>query len=193
MLDKEFRLILASGSPRRRELLGLYGVPFEVVPAVAEERASGTGLQRAQMLARQKCDEVYAAHPDCYVLAADTLVCLNGAVMGKPHDEADAIRMLSRLSGQTHQVCTGVCLRSPDGRELCEVDTTDVTFLTMSDESIRRYVATGEPMDKAGAYAIQGGAGIFVSRISGSPTNVVGLPLGLVTRFFEQVGIPVFR
>lgn len=192
MINATKPLILASGSPRRKELLALYGIPFEIDPAQGEENAQGAGCERVKLLARAKCEEVYARHPDRYVLAADTLVCLDGEIMGKPRDERDAERMLGELSGRTHQVYTGVCLCAPDGRMLLDVETTDVTFLTLSQASIRRYVATGEPMDKAGAYAIQGRAGVFISRISGSPSNVVGLPLGLLTRFFEQMEILVF-
>lgn len=186
-------LILASQSPRRRELLSLYGIPFVVEPSQAdEEHVSGTGRERVVLLARAKCAEVADRHPGRMVLAADTLVCVDDAVLGKPKDEADAARMLRLLSGRTHQVYTGVCLRLPDGREWCDADGTDVTFMPLTDEMIRRYIATGEPADKAGAYAIQGAAGAFISHINGSPSNVIGLPLGLLTRFFQEAGVDFF-
>lgn len=185
-------IILASQSPRRRELLGLYGLPFVVEPSLAdEEGVTGTGAQRVESLARIKCEEVARRHTGRYVLAADTLVCVDGAVLGKPKDAADARRMLRMLSGRTHEVHTGVCLHLPDGARLCGVDTTRVSFLPMEDSAIERYVATGEPFDKAGAYAIQGVAGIFIRSIEGSFSNVIGLPLALVTRFFAQAGLSV--
>lgn len=185
-------IILASQSPRRRELLALYGIPFEVAPSMAdEEHAFGTGAQRVCELARRKGAEVAERHPGRMVLSADTLVCVDDEIMGKPKDEADAERMLRLLSGRAHEVHTGLCLICPDGRELLGVDTTRVHFTFLTDEMIRRYIATGEPMDKAGAYAIQGVAGVFVSRIEGSPSNVIGLPLGLLTRFFTEAGVDI--
>lgn len=187
-------IILASQSPRRRELLGLYGIPFVVDPSQAdEEHVQGTGAQRVQKLAQLKCAEVAARHPGRMVLAADTLVCVDDEILGKPKDEQDASRMLHLLSGRAHEVHTGVCLRLPDGRQLCGVDTTRVFFLPLSEQSIRRYIATGESMDKAGAYGIQGRAGIFVSHIEGSPSNAIGLPLGLLTRFLTQAGVDFFE
>lgn len=185
-------IILASASPRRQELLSLYGIPFEIEPSFADEEATGPGLMQVKTLASRKCMDVAARHPSRYILAADTLVCVNGEVMGKPKDEADATHMLRALSGRGHEVYTGICLRCPDGRTLLDAETTKVHFLTLSEAMISAYVATGEPMDKAGAYAIQGKAGIFISHIEGSPSNVIGLPLGLLTQFFEQVGIAVF-
>lgn len=183
-------IILASQSPRRRELLSLYGVPFQVEPSMAdEEHVTGTGAERVCKLAKAKCAEVAARHPGRMVLAADTLVCVDDEIMGKPKNDRHAARMLRLLSGRTHQVYTGACLRCPDGRELCQAETTQVTFLPLTDADIARYVATGEPRDKAGAYAIQGMAGVFVSHIEGSPSNVIGLPLGLVTRFFKQANV----
>jgi len=183
-------IILASQSPRRRELLSLYGVPFVVDPSQADEdHVDGTGAERVKKLAQVKCAEVAQRHPGRFVLAADTLVCVEDEILGKPKDEADACRMLRLLSGRAHEVHTGVCLRLPDGRELCGVDTAKVYFMNLTDDMIRRYVATGEPMDKAGAYGIQSTAGIFISHIEGSPSNVIGLPLGLLTGFFTEAGI----
>ena len=185
-------MILASASPRRQELLGFYGIPFEVVPSGAEEDAVGTGEEQVRQLARRKCEDVAARYPDRLVLAADTLVCVDDAVLGKPQNEEDALRMLKLLSGREHQVHTGVCLRCPDGCFIDRVATTRVTFLPASDDLLRRYIATGEPMDKAGAYAIQGQAGALIASIEGSPTNVIGLPLEVLTVIFEQLGLEIF-
>lgn len=185
-------IILASQSPRRRELLAFYGLPFVVEPSLADEdHVNGTGAERVKKLAQAKCAEVAQRHPGRCVLAADTLVCVENDILGKPRDEADAFRMLRLLSGRVHEVHTGVCLRLPDGRELLDVDTAQVHFMDLSDELIRRYIATGEPMDKAGAYGIQSTAGIFISHIEGSPSNVIGLPLALVTRFLMEAGIDI--
>ena len=186
-------IILASQSPRRRELLGLYGVPFVVDPSLADEdHVEGNGAERVRKLAQAKCAEVAQRHPGRMVLAADTLVCVDDEILGKPKDDEDAVRMLRLLSGCSNEVHTGVCLRLPDGREFSGVDTAVVHFLPMSDEEIRRYIASGEHRDKAGAYAIQGRAGVFISHIEGSPSNVIGLPLGLVTRFFREAGVEFF-
>ena len=187
-------IILASQSPRRRELLGKYGIPFVVDPSDADEdHVEGTGAERVQKLAQLKCAEVVHRHPGRIVLAADTLVCLGDAILGKPKDEEDAARMLRMLSGSTHEVHTGICLHLPDGREMCGVDTATVHMMPLTEENIRCYIATGEPMDKAGAYAIQGRAGIFISHIEGSPSSVIGLPLGLLTRFFDEAGVTYFE
>ena len=187
-------VILASQSPRRRELLSLYGIPFEVIPSEAdEENVQGTGAERVKKLAQAKCAEIAGRFPGRIVLAADTLVCVGDEVLGKPRDNEDAARMLHMLSGCSNEVHTGVCLRLPDGREFLDVDTARVYFMDMTEQDIRRYIATGEPRDKAGAYAIQGMAGVFISHIEGSPSNVIGLPLGLVTRFFREAGITFFN
>lgn len=183
-------IILASQSPRRRELLSMYGLPFVVDPSQAdEEHVTGTGPQRVEKLAAAKAEEVAQRHPGQVVLAADTLVCVEDEILGKPKDEADAKRMLHLLSGRAHEVHTGVCLILPDGRKLCGVDTAKVHFMPLTDRLIDRYVATGEPADKAGAYGIQGRAGVLISHIEGSPSNVIGLPLGLLTRLFMEAGI----
>ncbi len=192
MMELTQPMVLASASPRRQELLGFYGIPFEVVPSGADEDAIGTGQEQVQLLARRKCEDVAQRCPGRLVLAADTLVCVEDQVLGKPHDEADALRMLRLLSGREHQVHTGVCIICPDGRMLERVATTKVTFLSVGDELLGRYIATGEPMDKAGAYAIQGRAGAFISRIEGSPTNVIGLPLEVLTELFTQLELPLF-
>jgi septum formation protein len=183
------RLILASGSPRRRELLAYLGIPFAVVPSEAEENASGSGLERVAALARLKGAEVFAQYPYLPVLSADTLVCADDLILGKPADAADAQRMLGMLSGRWHSVYTGVCLHMPGGAVHERVETTRVKFRRMAPEEIIRYVQTGEPMDKAGAYGMQGVGGIFVERIEGSPTNVIGLPLSAAAALLAAAGI----
>lgn len=186
-------IILASQSPRRRELLSLYGIPFVVDPSMAdEENVEGAGAERVRRLAQAKCAEVAARHPGQIVLAADTLVCVDDEILGKPKDDEDAARMMRLLSGRSNEVHTGVCMRLPDGRELCGVDTAKVWFMNLSENDIQSYIALGEHRDKAGAYAIQGRAGIFITHIEGSPSNVIGLPLGLVTSFFREAGLLFF-
>jgi septum formation protein len=189
-------LILASASPRRRELLAQAGFSFEVVPAdVAEVRKPGEDpIRFVTRLAREKAEAVAASRsitPDTIVLGADTIVVVDEEVLGKPQDAADAARMLRLLSGQTHQVITGVCLAKGRERQRA-AEVTFVRFATLSDEEIDAYVATGEPLDKAGAYAIQGRAGRWVPRIHGCYFNVVGLPLALVSSMIEamQGGTP---
>jgi len=183
------RLVLASGSPRRRELLAYFGIPFAVVPSDAEENASGTGLERVSVLARLKGEDVFQTYPQLSVLSADTLVCVDDLVLGKPFDTSDAHRMLNLLSGRWHSVYTGVCLRTPDGQIREKLETTRVKFRRMAEWEIDRYINTGEPMDKAGAYAIQEIGGIFVERIEGSPSNVIGLPLTAVASLLETAGL----
>ena len=185
----EARLILASGSPRRRELLAHFGIPFAVVPSLAEENATGRGLERVAKLARLKGEDVFTQGGHLPVLAADTLVCLDDQVLGKPADEEDARRMLRLLSGRWHSVYTGVCLLTPDRVARERVETTRVKFRRIDEAEIGRYVRTGEPMDKAGAYAIQEIGGIFVERIEGSPSNVVGLPLTAVAALLQAAGL----
>jgi septum formation protein len=184
-------LILASASPRRRELLAQAGFTFEVVPAdVPEVQKNGEDpIHFVTRLAREKAEAVAATHAltaDTLVLGADTIVVVDEEILGKPRDETDAARMLRLLSGKTHQVITGVCLaRGRERQRAAEV--TFVRFNTLSDEEIHAYVATGEPLDKAGAYAIQGRAGRWVPRIHGCYFNVVGLPLSLVSSMIEAM------
>jgi septum formation protein len=184
-------LILASASPRRRELLAQAGFSFEVAPAhVPEVRKPGEDpIRFVTRLAREKAEAVAASRPvtpDTIVLGADTIVVVEEEVLGKPQDAADATRMLRLLSGQTHQVITGVCLAKGRERQRA-VEVTFVRFATLSNEEIDAYVATGEPLDKAGAYAIQGRAGRWVPRIHGCYFNVVGLPLALVSSMIEAM------
>ena len=163
------KIILASQSPRRRELLERMGITeFEVIPAQGEEIATRTlGPGRlVEELSRRKCAEVSAAHPDALVIAADTVVSINNRVLGKPHSEAEAGRMLRTLSGRLHMVYTGVTVCC-QGKTVTESESTSVRFRTLTDADIIRYVATGEPMDKAGAYGIQGYGCVLVEGISG--------------------------
>ncbi len=178
------RLVLASGSPRRRELLGRLGLVFDVVPADIDEtpRAGERPLELVRRLAEAKARAV-TGDP---VLAADTIVEVDGEVLGKPTDADDARRMLRRLSGRSHRVHTGVAVRSGD-RLGVAVETTAVMFTPLAPGAIEWYLGTGEPFDKAGAYAVQGAGGIFVETIRGSVSNVVGLPLTLTARLLERV------
>jgi septum formation protein len=184
-------LILASASPRRRELLTQAGYRFEVEPSsVVESRQPGEDAIRfATRLAREKAAEVFARHQPStapmMVLGADTVVVGDGEVMGKPADAADATRMLLLLSGRTHQVVTGVAVVWGSGSAEVAAEITHVTMLTLSPQEVADYVGGGEPMDKAGAYAIQGYAGRWIPRIHGCYFNVVGLPLALVTSLLE--------
>jgi len=181
------RIVLASGSPRRAELLTHAGIPFRVcVPGVAEFRIIGESPQDyVRRLARLKARAVHAA-ADEIVLAADTTVIAEGEILEKPTSPADARRMLGLLSGRVHEVKTGICLRL-GGREWEDCETTRVRFLSLSQAEIDEYAASGEPMDKAGAYGIQGLASRFIDRIEGCYFNVVGLPVSLVWRYLACV------
>ena len=186
------KLILASASPRRRELLALAGVPFEIVVSPAQEPDPDVNehpAAYAARMARLKAAAVAQMHPTAVVLGADSVVAVGETILGKPADAADALRMLRLLSGRGHQVVTGCALFAP-GREP-EIFTvaTDVTMGVVSEDRLAAYVATGEPMDKAGAYAIQGGAAAFVTTICGSYTNVVGLPLAEVVEILSVWGV----
>ena len=181
-------LILASASPRRRELMAYTGLPFEVICADAEEIKTGDPDALVMENARRKARAVAKQHPGRMVLAADTVVYQDGRVLGKPRDEQDAREMLRRLSGNTHTVYTGVCVIGEDGCESVSADASKVTFVPLSEEAIAWYIATGEPMDKAGAYAVQGRAGMFVRSIEGSYSNVIGLPMALVREMLKDAG-----
>lgn len=175
-------LILASRSPRRSELLAAAGISFEVLAADIDEtpHVNESPLGYVERLAIEKARAVLALRPDARVLGADTTVTIDGEILGKPADEADAKRMLRMLSGRAHDVHTGVALVSRAGVRSA-VDTTRVWFTAMTDEDISWYVATGEPVDRAGAYAIQGFASRYIRRIEGSYSNVVGLPVAVVS------------
>lgn len=181
-------LILASASPRRRELMAYTGLPFEVITADAEEIKTGEPEALVMENARRKAQAVARLHPGRLVLGADTVVCQERKVLGKPRDEQDARDMLRALSGKSHTVYTGVCVIGGDGQERVCADASRVDFVPLSEEAISWYIATGEPMDKAGAYAVQGRAGMFVRSISGSYSNVIGLPMALVRDMLKEAG-----
>ena len=175
------RLVLASASPRRRELLESAGLDFDVEPVDLDESRRLGEAPRAyvERLAREKAEAIARRRPDAIVLGADTAVVVDDAVLGKPLDAADAARMLRVLSGRAHEVMTGVAVVS-GGLTVSRVARTIVWFATLAPEAIVAYIASGEPADKAGAYAIQGGAATFVTRTEGSYSNVVGLPMDVV-------------
>ena len=206
-------LVLASASPRRQELLRIAGIPFIVQPADIDETLLPGELPRvyAERLAKEKAWKVADGRPDESVLGADTIVVVDDKILGKPCDAADAARMLGMLSGRAHEVITGVCLFEPASSSQLPVtsepavrvllspvntaenrhfttssETTRVTFGELSEDEIRDYVATGEPMDKAGAYAIQGMAARWIPRIEGDYSNVMGLPVALVYRMLRE-------
>jgi len=183
-------LVLASASPRRQELLRNAGITFEVQPAdISEDPLPGEAAKDcAERLAREKALAVARQRPHDSVLGADTVVVVDGQFLGKPSDAADAARMLRMLSGRDHQVITGVCL-VVSGQPSVASETTLVTVSEITDEDIADYVADGEPTDKAGAYAIQGIASRWITRIEGDYSNVVGLPVALVWRMLRQAAL----
>jgi len=192
-------LVLASASPRRQELLRNAGIEFVVHPAEIPEDPLPGELPRicAERLAREKALKVSQQRPKDFILGADTIVVVDGQLLGKPSDQADAARMLRLLSGRTHQVITGVCLIQQQGTGNPELrtgledtrsETTKVTMSPLTADDIRFYVASGEPMDKAGAYAIQGLASRWIPRIEGDYANVVGLPVAIVFRMLKEHG-----
>ena len=180
-------LVLASASPRRQELLRNAGIPFEVQPAhIPEDPLPGEQAKDcAERLASEKALAVAKQRPRDIVLGADTVVVVDGQILGKPMDAADAARMLRLLSGREHQVITGVCMVA-NGQSSVASETTTVTMSALTEKEIADYVATGEPMDKAGAYAIQGIASRWIPRIDGDYSNVVGLPVPLVWRMLRE-------
>jgi septum formation protein len=203
-------LVLASASPRRQELLRNAGIPFVVQAAGIDEKpiAGESPRDCAERLAREKALAVFQSRPHDYVLGADTIVVVDDTILGKPRDANDAVRMLRMLSGRMHAVITGVCLVGAVGSgqlpvgsktgsgatsvvaafEKIASETTLVNMCRLSDDEIHEYVATGEPMDKAGAYAIQGIASRWIPRIEGDYSNVVGLPVALVWRMLRERG-----
>jgi septum formation protein len=182
-------LLLASASPRRAGLLTAAGFSFDVVPADVDEQLLPGEDPEAHVLrlARAKVWAVTSTEPDSVILGADTVVIVDGEILGKPADDQQAASMLRRLSGRSHQVLTGVVVRRGK-REESGVERTSVRFLPLSDQEIAWYISTGEARDKAGAYGAQGLASRFVERIDGSYTNVVGLPVPLVCRLLDSLG-----
>lgn len=185
------RIILASGSLRRRELLEAVGLCFEVIPSPAEEiHDAGLGMETlCETNARLKATAV--PMPGAVVIAADTLVFIKGEPLGKPKNMVEARAMLRRLSGRTHQVCTGVCVVDADGKGRTFHAVTDVVFRELDEAGISEYLASTNPLDKAGAYGIQDRGEMIVERISGGYDNVMGLPVGLVLEALEGIGLPI--
>lgn len=206
------QIILASGSPRRKELLEQMGLTFEVCPAKGEEVITTTipsdvvaelSKQKAEEIAggilswiENGCKKELSCPQDVLVIGADTVVAFEGKILGKPKDEADAKRMLSMLSGNTHSVFTGVTFvfidQSGKTGEYTFYEKTDVTMYDMSEEEIEGYIATGEPMDKAGAYGIQGKGAIYIQGICGDFYNVMGLPIGKLYQELRKLGIDIY-
>ena len=184
------RVILASSSPRRRELLTLIGIPHAVVPAHLDETPfdDEQPSAHAERLARGKAAVVAEREPDALVVAADTIVVVDGDILGKPRDEADAARMLRRLSGRSHVVLTAVAV-AHGTTTVSGVESVDVTFRALGDDEIASYISTREPMDKAGAYGIQGYGATIVDRIDGDYFAVMGLALGRMVRLMADVGV----
>ena len=183
-------LILASGSPRRRELLAKMGYTFETCSPGVDEHAEGHPRDVVVTLAQRKANAASEHHHSGIIIASDTLVSLDGVPLGKPADEEDAKRMLRNLSDREHEVFTGVCLLDADtGKYEVRSVRTGVAFRAITESEIEEYVATGEPMDKAGAYAIQGGAGKFVEKLDGELENVIGFPVVEVREMLGHFGM----
>ncbi len=187
----DMRVILASQSPRRRELLTLIGIKHEVMPADIDESLLPGELPapHAERLARAKAHAIAERQPGAVVIAADTIVVVDGDVLGKPRDTADAHAMLKRLSGRTHTVLTAIAVARESHTESA-VESVDVTFRALSDSEISAYIATGEPMDKAGAYGIQGYGATIVERVNGDYFSVMGLGLRRLVDLLDRVGAP---
>ena len=180
-------LILASQSPRRKELLALFGIPFTVRVADIDDTLDPIGFARQEVARVSRCKALAVERKeDDVVIAADTIVVCRGKILGKPRSPEEACKMLHLLSGRDHQVMTGVTVLRGD-KEIVFTEVTDLHFRELSDAQIRRYVATGEPMDKAGSYGIQGGAALFCSRLVGDYYNVMGLPVCRLGEVLRQL------
>jgi septum formation protein len=193
--DNNAKLILASNSPRRRYLLKQAGLLFSVIPSQVDESSISVSAPAlyARELAIAKAMDVAKDHPDSWVIGADTIVLIDGLILGKPDSKTHAAEMLERLSGQTHQVITGYCIcRKSSGKQIVDSVSTDVTFKKLSSREIEWYTHTSEPFDKAGAYAIQGLGTFLVKSISGSYSNVVGLPVCEVIEHLIREGVVGF-
>ena len=184
-------IILASQSPRRRELLERMGLSgFAIIPAQGDENCPPgcTPAELVEELSRRKCAEVAAAHPDALVIAADTVVEIDGRILGKPHSEEQAAQMLRLLSGRENRVYSGLTV-SRGGEAVTEHEVTPVRFRALSEADIRHYIATGEPMDKAGAYGVQGYGCVLVEGVFGDYYNVMGLPVCRLARLLARFGV----
>jgi septum formation protein len=195
----KYRLILASASPRRKELLTQIGAEFEIIPAVGEEVIVSAKPKQAVLdLSRQKAEEVarkfYQEAGNIVILAADTIVAFDGEILGKPKDPEDAKRMLGMLSGREHSVFTGVTMvvKSSGSEKIISLyEETKVFMYPMTEKQIQAYIETGEPMDKAGAYGIQGKCAVYIEKIVGDYNNVVGLPVAAIFQKLEKSGIEI--
>lgn len=190
--NEMLQIILASKSPRRKELLSQAGLSFTIIPSAFDEDAveikDPAGY--ARHLAQNKALDIARQYPDSFVIGADTIVVVDGAVLNKPHDRDEARAMLARLQGRTHQVITGFCVASElAGHQHSEFCQTDVTFKPLSEAEMEWYISTDEPYDKAGGYAIQGLGSFMVAAVNGSYTNVVGLPVCEVLAHLHQIGV----
>lgn len=187
----QYDVILASASPRRRELLSLLLSKYQVIPSDFDESKVSPDLSPQDYVlhsALMKARDVAKKYPDALIIGADTIVVIDDAILGKPSDSSDAARMLRMLSGRTHQVYTGVAVIHSE-KELSSCECTDVTFRDLTDKVISRYVASREPLDKAGAYAIQGKGAVLITSICGCYPNVVGLPLYRLSTMLEDFGV----
>lgn len=187
------RFVLASGSPRRRELLEQMGIDAEILPMATEE--ASIGMDPAELVmtnAYAKGKLAAALRPNAVIIAADTIVLLDNVVFGKPKDAAEAKEMLQTLSGRGHRVYTGISVITPEGKQQQKAVETKVWFRRLKEEEIEKYVATGEPLDKAGAYGIQGRGAVFVEHIAGDYNNVVGLPLAALYTMLQGLGYPIW-
>ena len=185
-------IVLASASPRRSELMHMLGFSDVIIhPADGAEHPPKGATPEETVLSRAKAEEVAVLFDeDTLIIAADTIVWLDGEILGKPHSEEQAFSMLKRLSGRAHEVYTGVTVLDGEGK-LCEAERSIVHFRLLADEEIRRYIATGEPMDKAGAYGAQGKGALFVRAIEGDFFNVMGLPLCRLGQMLAEKGVPI--
>lgn len=184
-------MILASASPRRKELLSYIADDFKVIPAKGEENIpdGSSPEETVYMLSRQKAEEIYSTYKNETIIAADTIVSIDGKILGKPHDKHEAFEMLSALSGRTHAVYTGVCIITKNGERMSFTEKTEVEFYPLSENDIRSYIATGDPMDKAGAYGIQEKGAFLVKGIIGDFYNVMGLPIAQLKRYLDKTNL----
>jgi len=190
LISSENPLMLASDSPRRRDILTQLRIPFRQVSSNSEEKkAAGDPMKDVCLIAERKAMAVRPSEPSSWIMAADTVVVLGDNVMGKPTDAREAFAMLTNLDGKSHRVITGLCILSPIGtRALCDSVVTEVRFRDIAESEINAYIATGEPFGKAGAYAIQGIGAFMVEGITGSYTNVVGLPACVLVKALIEAG-----
>lgn len=187
------KIVLASASPRRRELLSQLGLKFEVRVSSVKERKGEDPVEAAEQAAISKASEVAGRTPEAVVIGADTVVVVDGEILGKPASASEAEEMLRKLSGKAHQVITGVAVVDSSGRRMVDHEITTVFFAPLSEEEVRAYIESGEGHDKAGAYAIQGLGALFIPRIEGSYTNVVGLPLAKLYEMLKHFELNLLR